>query len=93
MGSVGSIENPFTQMFSKVGVYDLGIYVLERCVQFIVCVNQICPVVRAELSSGSSNGKKRRNALIKLEVSMHSTNSMWMALMARQVKITAQRLL
>ena len=43
--------------------------------------------------AGPSKARNLRSVFMKLEVSMDSINSMWMALVAKHVKSTVQRLL
>ena len=54
---------------------------------------KLVPLSEQSWTAGPRMAKNRCSSLIKLEVSMDSINSTWIALMVRQINITAQRLL
>ena len=54
---------------------------------------KLVPLSERSCVAGPRMARNLRSAFMKLEVSMDSINSMWIALVAKHVKSTAQRLL
>lgn len=60
----------------------------------LVCTpTKLVPQSERSCTAGPRKARKLRKALVKLEASIDSITSIWIALVVRQVKSTAQRLL
>ncbi len=95
MRGMWGVEDPLAFSGVEVRLHGFLIHLVQSImiIQFVVRTHEISSTVRLGLFDVPSDRHESSKSVYKLEVSMLSISSMWIALVEKQVKRSAHRLL